>query len=56
MGSFSIQLHCTKEDDVESDKDSVAKMSVGSVPSVVRRRKKHQAVANETEEQLLKLE
>ena len=44
------------EEDAESDKDSVAKMSVGSVPSVVQRRKKHQLVANETEEQLHKLE
>ena len=37
MGSgFSIQpLHCMTEEDAESDKDSVAKMSVGSVPSVV---------------------
>ena len=58
MGSgFSIQpLHCMTEEDAESDKDSVAKMSVGSVPSVVQRRKKHQLVANETEEQLHKLE
>ena len=53
---FSIQLHSALEELEEDDNDSVAKMSIGSVPSVVKRRKKHQAVANETEEQLHKLE
>ena len=48
---FSIQLLSAGiEDDEEEDNESVAKMSIGSVPSVVQRRKKHQAVAIETEE------